>query len=94
LLRRLGADWSEKKSICNKFLVAAPVTCVAWPPERHSELAFGCADGKVRLGGLRSNRAFAAYAHPGGSYVAALACSPDGRALVAGHVDGAGRTRR
>jgi WD40 repeat protein len=85
---RLGADWTEKKSICNKFLQSSPVTCIAWAPERHNELVFGSADGKLKLGALKSNKAYTMYTHPGGSYVVSLACSPDGKAIVAGHADG------
>jgi WD40 repeat protein len=65
------------------------VTSIAWPPERHNELVLGCADGKVKLGALKSNKAYTLYAHPSGSYVVGLAASPDGRALLAGHADGA-----
>ncbi|KAF8062969.1 IFT172 [Scenedesmus sp. PABB004] len=85
---RLGADWSEKKSICNKFAQAAPVTCVAWPDGRPSELVLGLANGGVRLAQLRTNRSLGLYAQPDGSYVAALAAAPGGGAVAAAHVDG------
>ena len=45
---RLGSEWGEKKSICNKFQQTAPVTALVWPAERHNEVVFGGADGKVR----------------------------------------------
>jgi intraflagellar transport protein 172 len=86
--RRLGAGWDEKKSICNKFLQSSAVACLAWPAERHGDVCFGLADGKVKLGVLKTNKTYTLYAHPSGSPVAALAASPDGRALVSGHADG------
>ncbi|KIZ07625.1 Intraflagellar transport protein [Monoraphidium neglectum] len=85
---RLGAGWDEKKSICNKFLQSSAVACLAWPAERHGDVCFGLADGKVKLGVLKTNKTYTLYAHPSGSPVAALAASPDGRALVSGHADG------
>ena len=44
---RLGLDWGEKKSICNKFQPTASVTSMVWPHGRDNELAFALADGKV-----------------------------------------------
>lgn len=49
---------------------------------------FGLADGKVKLGMLKSNKTYSMYAHPEGSYVVSLASSPDGRAIISGHSDG------
>lgn len=46
---RLGLEWGEKKSICNKFLQTTPITCLVWPPERLNEVVYGVADGKVSL---------------------------------------------
>lgn len=86
--RRLGTGWEEKKSICNKFVQNAAVTCLAWPAGRHGDVCFGLADGKVKLGALKTNKTYTLYAHPAGSPVAALAASPDGRSLASGHADG------
>ncbi|KAK9829656.1 hypothetical protein WJX72_007146 [[Myrmecia] bisecta] len=85
---RLGLDWVEKKSICNKFLHSAPVTCLTWPLERPQEVVFAGADGKVRVGVLKSNKAFTLYEHPDASYTVSLAASKDGQAVVSGHLDG------
>jgi intraflagellar transport protein 172 len=52
---KLGLKWGEKKSICNKFPLSSPVTCLVWPPNRQNEVAFGLADGKVKIGNLRHN---------------------------------------
>lgn len=44
---RLGSDWGEKKSICNKFQQSSSVTSMTWPCGRDNELVFGLADGKA-----------------------------------------------
>lgn len=44
---RLGLEWGEKKSICNKFQQSAPITAMVWPNSRDQELIFATADGKV-----------------------------------------------
>ena len=53
---KIGTEWGEKKSICNKFPVSSSVTCMVWPKERPNDLVFGLAEGKVRNGVLRSNK--------------------------------------
>jgi len=85
---KLGIEWGDKKSICNKFLQHHPVTALAWPAGRAGELAFATADGKVRVGTLKTNKASTLYAHPEQSYVVALASSPDGNGVCSGHLDG------
>lgn len=85
---RLGEQWSDKKSICNKLPQNSPVTCMAWPKDRLNELVFGVADGKVKLGMLKTNKTYTMYTHPEGSYVVAVAASPNGQAVVSAHLDG------
>lgn len=85
---RLGADWIEKKSICNKFVQSGPVTCICWPAQHHNEVVFGLADGKVKLGMLKTNKTYNMYAHPEGSYVVSVAASSSGGAVISGHIDG------
>jgi len=85
---RLGADWSDKKSICNKFLQSSPVTCISWPPQRHNEVVFGLSDGKVKLGILKSNKTYNMYGHPDSSYVVSLAANSTGSCVISGHLDG------
>ena len=46
---RLGLEWGEKKSICNKFQQAASVTAMLWPRGRDQELVFATADGKASM---------------------------------------------
>ena len=47
---KLGSEWGDKKSICNKFQQASPVTSIVWPEQRPNELVFGLAEGKVKVG--------------------------------------------
>eukprot|EP00906_Rhabdomonas_costata_P032028 RCo045161 len=83
---KLGLEWGEKKSICNKFLQQSAVNCVVWPPQHSHELMFGLAEGKVRIGNLKTNRAQTLYATD--SAVVAMAYRPDGLAILSGHLDG------
>lgn len=84
---KLGVEWGEKKSICNKFLQSnAGVTCLTWPLEQPNELVFGLTDGTVKVGIVRSNKGQKLYSTD--SYVTTLCSSPDGHAVLSGHVDG------
>lgn len=47
---KIGSEWGEKKSICNKFPASSSVTCMTWPKERPNEVIFGLAEGKVKSG--------------------------------------------
>lgn len=85
---RLGVEWGEKKSICNKFQVSAPVTSIAWPSQTPNHLFFGCSDGKVHIGNLRTNKSDVVFRHPEGSYICSMTCSLDGTQLLSGHMDG------
>ena len=46
---KLGIDWGDKKSICNKFIQNSPITTLTWPHKRVNEMVFGTADGKVKI---------------------------------------------
>ncbi len=86
---KLGADWGEKKSICNKFPQGAGVTTLCWPSKRHQECVFGLVDGKVRLGQLRNNKSATLYEHPEGSCVVSLTAAVKGsNSILSGHLDG------
>ena len=85
---KLGADWGEKKSICNKFAQSSGVTSLCWPGRRHQECAFGLVDGKVRLGQLRNNKSATLYEHPDSSAVVSLTSAVRGNAVLSGHLDG------
>lgn len=76
----------QSKSICNKFPQPTPITCMAWSEARPNELVYGLAEGKVKLGQLKSNKPATLYSVD--SYCAALAASPDGNGVVSAHSDG------
>ena len=78
--------WDGKKSICNKFPGSSPVTCLVWPSAHPFEVVYGLAEGKVKIGQLRSNKPQTLYATE--SYVVALAASPNGLGVVSAHLDG------
>jgi len=83
---KLGVEWGERKSICNKFLQSSSITSLSWPVERPNEVVFGLAEGRVRVGQLRSNKAATLYTTD--SYVVSLAAQPSGNGVVSGHHDG------
>jgi intraflagellar transport protein 172 len=83
---KLGLEWGDKKSICNKFLQSSPITCLVWPLARPNEFVYGLAEGKVKVGVLKSNKPAALYSTD--SYVVALASNVDGTGTVSAHLDG------
>ena len=83
---KLGLEWGEKKSICNKFIQTVDITCLTWPKEQHNAIVFGLADGKVRIGNLKTNKAATLYQTE--SQVISTTSSMDGNAIVTGHLDG------
>ena len=85
---KLGVEWGDKKSICNKFLQHHPVAALAWPQERHNEVVFALTDGKVKVGQLKTNKAATLYAHHEGSPAVSVASNPNGDAVCSGHQDG------
>jgi len=56
---KIGLEWGDKKSICNKFIVTSPVTAMCWPQE--NAIYFGIAEGKVRLANTRTNKSSTVY---------------------------------
>ena len=82
---KLGSEWGDKKSICNKFQQASPVTSIVWPEQRPNELVFGLAEGKVKVGQLRSNKPATLYSTD--SYVVSICANQDGTAILSGHLD-------
>lgn len=83
---KIGTEWNERKSICNKFPTSSSVTCLNWPKEHANDIVFGLAEGKVKSGVLRSNKSQVLYSTD--SYVVALTCSRDGNSVLSGHLDG------
>ncbi len=57
-----------------------------WPKNKTNELYFGLSDGKVKAGVLKSNQSNTLYSSD--TYVVSLACSPDGKFLLSGHLNG------
>ncbi|KDO34175.1 hypothetical protein SPRG_01418 [Saprolegnia parasitica CBS 223.65] len=82
---KLGLEWGDKKSICNKFMQACSVTSMIWPTAHPNEIVFGLSDGKVKLGQLRSNKPATLYAT--GSYVSTMCTNPEGTAILSSHYD-------
>eukprot|EP01137_Pigoraptor_chileana_P037243 Opistho-2@34026 len=83
---KLGAEWGEKKSICNKYPQQSPVTCLVWPHQHANTVVFGLADGKVRVGNLKTNKSQTLFSTE--SMVVSIAASPDGMGFVSGHANG------
>lgn len=84
---KLGNDWKDKKSICNKFPQSSSVTCLCWPSAHPNELVFGLAEGKVKVGQLKSNKAATLFSTE--SFVVAMCAGPDGNSLLTSCLDGA-----
>ena len=51
---KIGTEWGEKKSICNKFPSSSAITCMTWPRDR-PDLVYGLAEGKVIIKHFLSN---------------------------------------
>jgi intraflagellar transport protein 172 len=83
---KLGSKWGEKKSITNKFQQTSSVTCLCWPSNHVNELFFGLADGKVKMGNLRTNKSVVIYSTE--EYLVSLCCNSEGTTLLGGHLDG------
>ena len=83
---KLGLEWGDKKSICNKFTQSSPVVALTWPAGHKNEVVFGMASGKVKVGQLRNNKSATLYSSE--SYVVSACSAPDGHAILTGHLDG------
>jgi intraflagellar transport protein 172 len=83
---KLGLEWGDKKSICNKLIQSSPITSLVWPLSRLNEFVFGLAEGKVKVGVLKTNKPQVLYTTD--SYVVALASNPDGTGTISAHLDG------
>ena len=83
---KIGTEWGDKKSICNKFQQQSPVTAVIWPSKHPHEIVFGLGEGKVKIGNTKTHRPATLYSTD--SLVVSLAVSPDGTSILSGHADG------
>lgn len=59
---------------------------MVWPNARPTNIFFGIAEGKVRIGQTSNNKSNSLYAHD--SYVVSIAASPNGVSICSGHLDG------
>ena len=59
---------------------------MVWPKDRHNEIVFGLAEGKVRIGTLKNNKSVSAFGTE--SYVISLCSNKDGDTVLSGHIDG------
>lgn len=53
---KIGTEWGDKKSICNKFPASSSVTAMCWPRKANSDLIFALSEGKVKVGVHRNNK--------------------------------------
>lgn len=83
---KVGTEWGDKKSICNKFQQSCSITTIAWPSKRLNEIVYGLADGKVKVGQLKTYKPATLYETD--SYVTAMCCNPAGNTIVSAHLDG------
>ena len=82
---KLGANWGDKKSICNKLEQSAKPTCMIWSKTKNHEIYFGLADGKVKVGLLGKNNSNTLYSYQ--SPCVSISSSLDGKFLISGHED-------
>lgn len=83
---KIGTEWGDKKSICNKFQTTCSVTAMTWPAKRLNEVVFGLADGKVKAGQIKQLKSYSMYETDG--YVTAICSNVAGDAIVSAHLDG------
>jgi intraflagellar transport protein 172 len=83
---KLGVEWGEKKSIINKFQHSSSITCLSWPTKRPNEIVYGLAEGKVKIGQMKTHKPSTLYQTE--SYVTAMCSNTAGNAVVSAHLDG------
>ncbi|XP_024146740.1 intraflagellar transport protein 172 homolog [Oryzias melastigma] len=81
---KIGEDWGDKKTICNKFVQTTFVTCLLWPEE--NSIVYGLSDGRVRLADTLTNKSSTIYSTE--FFVVSLTSSVSGRGILSGHHDG------
>ena len=82
---KLGSNWGDKKSICNKLEQSAKPTCLIWSKTKTHEIFFGLADGKVKVGLLGKNNSNTLYSYQ--SPCVSISSSLDGKFIISGHED-------
>lgn len=81
---RIGEEWGDKKTICNKFVQNSAVTRLLWPADH--TIVFGLVDGKVRLANTTTNKSSTLYGTE--SSVVSLASNVSGKGILSGHANG------
>ncbi len=81
---KIGNNWGDKKSISTKFIVTSSVTCLIWPQQE--ALFFGLAEGKVRMGNMRSGKSSTVYNV--NSFTISLTANGRGSGIMSSHADG------
>ena len=84
---KIGSEWGEKKSICNKFPHTSPVNCLTWPVQRQNDLIYALAEGKLKIGLTKANKSSTLY-ETDGNYVTAITTNRQGTYMVSAHADG------
>ncbi|EPZ35542.1 WD40 repeat-like protein [Rozella allomycis CSF55] len=82
---KVGTEWGDKKSICNKFTIDSMITSIVWPESDSNNIYFSSMDGKVRQGSIKSNKINIIFESSNFSCIS-LAVSQN--FLYSGHVDG------
>ena len=82
---KLGSNWGDKKSICNKLEQSARPTCMIWSKTKTHEIFFGLADGKIKVGLLGKNTSNTLYTYQ--SPCVSISSSLDGKFIISGHED-------
>ena len=85
---RLGLEWGEKKSICNKFPQNSSVTCMTWPSVvggASDRICFGSEEGKVKVAIPSSNKSQILFNHD--HMCVSICAAPDGNSIITGHAD-------
>ncbi|XP_074640366.1 intraflagellar transport protein 172 homolog [Tubulanus polymorphus] len=81
---KIGDEWGDKKTICNKFVLQSAVTCMIWPLDQ--PIIIGLSDGKVRAANTKTNKSSTLYSAD--SYVVSLTSNPSGKGFLSGHANG------
>ena len=82
---KLGTQWGERKSICNKFENSSSVTCMVWSKAKTNNIYYGISEGKIKLGNLKNNESSVLYSHE--ASVVSIGTSLDGKFIISGHTD-------
>ena len=82
---KLGSQWGERKSICNKFENSSSVTCMVWSRAKSNNIYYGISEGKVKLGNLKNNESNVLYSYE--CSVVSIGTSLDGKFIISGYTD-------